>query len=664
MTHRKAEDRAGNKEDVQESDDDKPEARTFVHGLLEEANKWVRECEKSHTSCPFAHEPSLPTRVLDLEALESTATVRLMESHHQQCGCYVALSYVWGKTMPLRLVAKNRKALMNAIDIDKLPKTIRDAVRVTRALNVRYLWVDSLCILQDSDADKELQIPHMNAYYREAVVVISASGATDVHAGFLGFQSTEDEIIARAQSRLFADHPKYGPVPYSLGISWPENIRKNEVLCLIDVDPPLYDYNKEPINGRGWTLQESSLARRLLIFPGTGGIIMRCAKGESFAGNVLGNPFREEAGSLYHESGIIDKSGSEREKEVSGRDLVPSRATDEGTEDRDDKEDVDEEGGKHVYDNVDDSKRSINQDDNQNDENKSDEKSKKDREEYYNKLMFPETSREDKISQEWYAFVQDYSHRALSEPGDILIALGALAQQYQSQHDDVLGKYVAGLWTERLSEGLLWHLAYPRHQGRESFIQPRKEVSEHHAPSWSWASCGQPVTFHTQREPELAQFGIRNESYASKFDQPSWCIEIMGCSMMPRNEQFPFGAVQAAHIDVKGVLMPIRRVSGQVWSAHSTDRCAIDDLALLKADGSLPYHLSTDLFAPDSVKALEKIDDSCHWLPVYDAARSRARGLIVCELDSGLYQRLGFAQFDVGFDFSTKLEKKRVIRLI
>ena len=687
-------------------------------------------------------------RVLDLEPLESTGTVRLMESHNQQCGCYVALSYVWGTSPSLRLLAKNQKTFMDAIDIDDLPKTIRDAVRVTRALNVRYLWVDSLCILQDSDADKELQIPHMNAYYREAVAVISASGATDVHAGFLGFQSTEDEIITRAQSQFVADEPEYGPMPYSLLMSWPDDTETHTEICLIDVDPPFYSYNKEPINGRGWTLQESSLARRLLIFPVTGGIIMRCAEGEHFAGNVLGNPFHEEAGSLYHESDIIDQTGSESEKEVSGRDSETSRATDEGTKDRDDKEeegeeegeeeeddddddaenefhstdeevdesgsenkdieyesnseegngnseqdtrsegkrerfqtyrekdreasssdendweDVDEEEGESVYDNADDSKRSINQDDDQDDENEdeneNDEKRKKDLDEYYDKVMFPKTTREDEISQGWYTSVQDYTHRALSQPGDILIALGALAQQYQSLHDDVLGNYEAGLWTKRLCEGLLWHLAYPRHQDPESFIQPRKVASEYHAPSWSWASCGQPVTFRTQREPDLIPFGEIDQSHR---DQPIWCIEIMGCSVMPRNEHIPFGAVQAAHIDIKGVLMPIRRVSGKVWSAYKNDRCAIDDLALLEANGCVPDYPTTDLFAPDSIEALEKIGASCHWLPVYDATRGRTRGLVVCELASGLYQRLGFAEFQVRSNFLPKLEK-RVIRLI
>ena len=226
---------------------------------------------------------------------------------------------------------------MDAIDIDDLPKTIRDVVRVTRALNVRYFWVDSFCILQNSDADKELQIPHINAYYREAVAVISVSGATDMHADFLDFQSTEDEIITRAQSWFVADEFEYESILYFLLMFWSDDTETHTEICFINVDPSFYSYNKEFINERSWTLQKSFLARRLLIFSVTGGIIMRCVEKEYFAGNVLGNSFHEKAELLYHESNIIDQTESESEKEISDKDSKTSRATNENTKDRDDK---------------------------------------------------------------------------------------------------------------------------------------------------------------------------------------------------------------------------------------------------------------------------------------------------------------------------------------
>lgn len=192
-----------------------------IHDLLEQAKRWVQECEECHTDCALTHESILPVRVLDVQALESVGKVKLIESTDQQQGRYVALSYVWGREPFLRLLDGNRETLMEAILLEALPKTIQDAVQVTRALSVCYLWVDSLCILQDNDFDKELQILHMNAYYRQATAVISASGAVDVHSGFLEFQSTEDDIFARVESRLVAVDSVLGRMPICLPVYYP-----------------------------------------------------------------------------------------------------------------------------------------------------------------------------------------------------------------------------------------------------------------------------------------------------------------------------------------------------------------------------------------------------------------------------------------------------------
>ena len=211
----------------------------------------MQECENNHTACALAHESLLPMRVLDVVALENTGKLKLAESTDRQHRSYVALSYVWGKEPFLRLLSENRETLMDGILLKDLPKTIKDAVQVTRALNVRYLWVESLCILQDSDTDKALRLPHMNAYYRQATAVISASGATDVCSGFLGFQSTEDDIYSRVKSRLVADDPEFGPMSNYFLVYYPSEDDKRGNICHVDVNPPLYNYHTEPINRRG-----------------------------------------------------------------------------------------------------------------------------------------------------------------------------------------------------------------------------------------------------------------------------------------------------------------------------------------------------------------------------------------------------------------------------
>lgn len=217
-------------------------------------------------------------RVLDVLPSGDAGRVKLFETMGRPYGIYVALSYVWGNKHSIRLVQATRANFMKGIALEKLPKTLQDAVQVTRSLHVQYLWIDALCTCQDSDSDKGMQIPYMNECYRGAVAVISASGATDVHAGFLQPEETMSSVLAQAESQIVCDHSKYGPIHHRIPISFPEASRGG--LLTMDIKPRLYNHDEEPINKRGWTLQESALARRLITFPSTGGIVMRCHDGD------------------------------------------------------------------------------------------------------------------------------------------------------------------------------------------------------------------------------------------------------------------------------------------------------------------------------------------------------------------------------------------------
>ncbi|KAL8966375.1 MAG: hypothetical protein Q9183_003397 [Haloplaca sp. 2 TL-2023] len=505
-------------------------------------------------------------RVLDVSGSGNAGRVKLLETLDRPCGRYIALSYCWGKTPSIRLVEAARNDFMGGIAIEKLPQTLRDAVRVTRALDIRYLWIDALCICQDSEADKQMQIPYMNEYYRGAVAVISASGAADVHAGFLRPEETKSSLLARVEAHTVAHHPQFGPVPHRIPCSIPED--DGLVLFTVDTKPRLYDYDKEPINKRGWTLQESALARRLLTFPSTGGIIMRCLDGNKLAGEIFSNPFHEDPAFVYLDS----------------RDRSPRG--------------------------------------------------------------------EAELFQHWTQIVQDYSRRRLSYRGDILVAIGALALESQIKDGIVLGKYVAGLWTNSLRKGLLWHIASPPHPDQESFLPPARTDSTYQAPSWSWASCGQPVTFRAEREPDVSLGKFKKE-------EPSWCVEILHCKVFPRSEQNPLGAVDTGYIDIKGLLIPIRRLSPNRGS--KPDERIVDDISLFTPGQKYTVDKS-DLFAPDSLDSLALITASCYWLPVYDASRGRCRGLVVREIIPGRFCRLAFAEFAMVSSILEKAEE-RIIRL-
>ena len=116
---------------------------------LEAASDWVKKCEGTHISCWSERaEVSLPTRVLDLSAVAEMGTVTIVDGQGLR-ERYVALSYCWGGKSPLRALKSNIHQLREGVSIEKLPKTAQDTVLVCRRLGIRYLWIDSLCIVQD-----------------------------------------------------------------------------------------------------------------------------------------------------------------------------------------------------------------------------------------------------------------------------------------------------------------------------------------------------------------------------------------------------------------------------------------------------------------------------------------------------------------------------------
>ena len=113
---------------------------------------------------------------------------------------YVALSYVWGRIDPtkiLRSLLSNYKdleqpgVLLRRENLDRMPITIQDAMQAVRELKLRYLWVDSLCIIQDDAApggSKMSSISKMDIVYGAAYLTIWAATGSDANAGLPGLR--------------------------------------------------------------------------------------------------------------------------------------------------------------------------------------------------------------------------------------------------------------------------------------------------------------------------------------------------------------------------------------------------------------------------------------------------------------------------------------------
>jgi hypothetical protein len=139
------------------------------------ARAWIADCLRNHKTCHYIGETLLPSRVINVGKDMRTQTVKLRIISEEEKGDYVALSYCWGGTQSVVLTTNTLETMTANLDISSLPKTILDAIEVTRKLGFRFLWIDALCITQDCQADIDKEIQRMGYVYY-------VRGGTDVNA--------------------------------------------------------------------------------------------------------------------------------------------------------------------------------------------------------------------------------------------------------------------------------------------------------------------------------------------------------------------------------------------------------------------------------------------------------------------------------------------------
>lgn len=150
------------------------------------ARQWLTECHSTHSACSAANTTAyVPRRLLCVRSTSGAELLHLRETQNAGNFAYSALSYSWGGEQPCKTTKANLVKRRITISVERLPKTIQDAIKVTRELDLSYLWVDSMCIVQDDREDKNQEMPHMSEIYKNAFVTISASSAARCNDGFL-----------------------------------------------------------------------------------------------------------------------------------------------------------------------------------------------------------------------------------------------------------------------------------------------------------------------------------------------------------------------------------------------------------------------------------------------------------------------------------------------
>ncbi|KAI2601959.1 HET-domain-containing protein [Hypoxylon sp. NC1633] len=493
---------------------------TEIPGRLREINsdsdiafdrleRWLKDCALNHMHCkPAQLNPLLPTRVIDVTS--SDRGVVLLETGDQR-GRYVTLSHCWGTSSRLMATKESMVDLKQGIAVSYLPKTFQDAIKLTRRLGIKYLWIDCLCIIQDDPDDWEREASAMSQVYRNSYLTISAAASKDSYTGCFP-KREKDSYISPASISLGYSNAREATGPRSQSLVYEHTSqlgRKNSIYLFEEWLPgssfhfpqktamgsfgkrfdPVAD---EPLSTRAWTLQERLLSRRIVHYARDQMYFEceSCLKSEDgfiFSDIYFGMKRLLETQRIpYSQHGLAHSAGISF---IAGQDAGDKHPG------------IRWQGG-------------------------------------------------------WLSLVENYTMRNLTNSQDKLTALAGVARALAEETSD---GYFAGLWGRHFMEDLFWR-TYPqeeiedRRDARSTPVKGKvlgivRRPAEYRAPSWSWASLDGPIKHIPLSYSNLVS-------------------AIVECSTTPAGKD-PYGRVSSGKLGIQGPIYEVRpHIPKKRWDRH------------------------------------------------------------------------------------------------
>lgn len=508
--------------------------------------RWLSQCTRDHGRCNAATLRSwVPTRLLDIGTFQDDL-IRLLdrdETPPLSSKPYATLSHCWGKTPLIRTTQLNILDYRREIPHHNLPPTFKDAIRVARTLSIRYLWIDSLCIIQDDTHDWEQEADLMSKVYMYSFINIAATASDSSTGGC--FRERDGRTV----------------LPTEVYIQWHDSSRENngelpKVKYRLVLHKDLWTRKlvNEPLNRRCWILQERILSPRVIHF-GQEQLFWECREFVACETYHHGLP-----ASLRNHPYINIKRLQLGDEPKDNR--WPAKYVSKASQDI--------TNVQSLWDKFTSIFRPV----------------------VVHEITLYAGLNDTSVYRDWYSVVEFYSMGNLTFPVDKLIALSGIAQTIVAVESSKVGDgYLAGLWQSSLPVSLLWQPIYtyvsnkihtlglikrlkthcncmyrrygysdcPPLEAEPSYcgvcesdktVHPARRYFDYIAPTWSWASIDGRVSFAACR------VNYKSEDYLATVEEAS-----VSC-----HGNYRFGRISSGFVKLSG---PVASV---LWNEDDDDR--------------------------------------------------------------------------------------------